>query len=145
MRLRAVIMALVAIASSLVATGVSAPPASAAVCSGQLIGWYPLMESRGELDLYYNSSTGMNCVVMNHGSDNWGLPVMTVASLTICRESVASTTCTPISQKQDRNVYKYYAGPVSLYGRGHCIRAYGSLDGWGNVTIGANNGGGKFC
>jgi hypothetical protein len=118
------------------------PQASAASgsCAGSLI------ESRnmnvggkkvGELDVYYNRSTGRNCARMNHAGSTWGKKLMTRAWIGICSERrPGAKVChyDPDTDAVDKGRYSYYAGPVTTKAsaRGRCIAASGYL--WINGT-----------
>jgi hypothetical protein len=110
---------------------VSAPPASAAGCSGNLVGHHPVRNAAGELlahvDIYYDSSTGYNCARLNSYDGWWGRRKWMYIELYTCRETTdPGDSCTQYGSgsryfDNDGGDFQYYAGPVSVYGRGHCI------------------------
>lgn len=115
----------------------SASPASAADCSGTLIGHYPVRvngngRTIGYVDIYYRSD-GWNCARLNSNDLTWGERKTMSIDLYTCREtSDPGTSCTPIDANNrryydyDYGEFRYYAGPVDVYGRNHCI----AWDGW---------------
>lgn len=89
----------------------------------------------GELDLYYNSSTGYNCVYLKSGNATWGKAKHMFVGISRCNETKPSNSCTTASsnfQVVDSGTYKYEAGPVGVYAKGHCIEAEGKMEG---VTV----------
>jgi hypothetical protein len=113
------------------------PPADAASgnCAGSLV------ESRnlnvdgkkvGELNVYYNRSTGRNCARMNHAGDTWGKALITRVWIGICSETKPSNgTChyDATTDAVDKGKYRYYAGPATTKASaaGRCIAASGYL------------------
>jgi hypothetical protein len=91
----------------------------------------------GELDVYYNSSTGDNCAEFQSLGSSRGVAKNMYVSITVCQQTTSSSTCTPISSsnatRSDNGTYQYYAGPVGVYGAGHCIRSSGGMV-WKGVT-----------
>jgi hypothetical protein len=86
----AVALAGLGIAASLSLTGAGPAGAATGPCPGSLI------ESRnlnvggkkvGELNVYYDSSTGKNCARMNHARSTWGKKLMTRVWVGICSET----------------------------------------------------------
>ena len=124
-----------AVIAALALTG--SPPAGAA--SGQCAG--SLIESRnlnvggkkvGELNVYYNRSTGKNCARMNHAGSTWGKKLMTRVWIGICSEKTpGDKTChyAPDADAVDKGRYRCYAGPVTTKASaaGRCIAASGYL------------------
>lgn len=107
---------------------------TATACSGSLIESRNLVYGTtkiGELDVYYNSSTGRNCAKMNHAGPTWGHALPTYVYISVCYETVAGGKCTQIpgSQDDDYGTYAYYAGPVDTQtsSRGRCIAATGYI------------------
>jgi hypothetical protein len=119
-------------------------PAPAGAAAGNCPG--SLIESRnlnvggkkvGELDVYYDSSTGRNCARMNHAGSTWGKKLKTRAWIGICSERTpGNKTChyDPATDDVDVGSYSYYAGPVTTKtsAAGRCIAASGYL--WINGT-----------
>jgi hypothetical protein len=115
----------------------SAGPASAADCSGTLVGHYPVRvngngRTIGHVDIYYRSD-GWNCARLNSNNLTWGERKHMALDLYTCREtSDPGRECTPVDANNrryydyDHDEYRYYAGPVQVYGRGRCI----AWDGW---------------
>ncbi|GAA3471865.1 hypothetical protein [Nonomuraea roseola] len=125
MKLRTIAAALVLGAGALVGT---AGPASAATCSGTHLDNWPI--KGGYISVYYNSSTGYNCAMTYTNRPG----VLQYIRVTLGVEGGTSKT--------DARNYKYYAGPVSVYGKGKCIEFYGQvgssnpLEGVGNAYCG---------
>ncbi|GGM21477.1 hypothetical protein GCM10011608_02680 [Micromonospora sonchi] len=107
-------------AGLLAATG---GPAVAATCSGGLLGNWPI--KGGYISVYYNSSTGYNCAMTHTNKPG-------VAKYIMVQIGSGGTS------KKDAGTYKYYAGPVSVYGRGRCIDFSGQV-GAGNAIEGITN------
>jgi hypothetical protein len=86
----------------------------------------------GELDVYYDGSTGKNCARMNHAGSTWGKKLRTRAWIGICSERTpGNKTChyDPATDDVDLGDYSYYAGPVTtkVSAAGRCIAASGYL------------------
>jgi hypothetical protein len=112
-------------------------PAGAATgnCAGSLI------ESRnlnvggkkvGELDVYYDRSTGKNCARMNHAGETWGKRLTTRVWIGICSETEPNDEVChydPATDAVDQGAYRYYAGPATtkVSAAGRCIAASGYL------------------
>ncbi len=94
-----------------------------------------------EVGLYWDSATGKNCVRVNHRGSTVGVKLPTGATITT---STKSSTGEIYSSNQDYGTYAYYAGPVSLPGRGLCVAAYGSIK-VGTVWYTADTGAPKYC
>ena len=91
-------------------------------CGGRLVELFPMVVDKqrvGELQLYYNSSNGMNCAIFAHGGPMWGVRTQTSVSLQLQKPHSGSV--------QDEDPYKYMAGPVRIYGRNRCVRATGGM------------------
>ncbi|MEU6072856.1 hypothetical protein [Micromonospora sp. NPDC047074] len=101
----------------------TASPAAAATCSGGLLGNWQIRG--GYISVYYNSSTGYNCA-MTH-TNNPGVSQYIYVSIGSGNQSDV-----------DKGNFKYYAGPVSVYGRGRCINFAGQV-GASNPTEGIVN------
>jgi hypothetical protein len=115
--------------------GASPVGAASGNCAGSLVESRNLNvagEKVGELDVYYDSSTGKNCARMNHAGSTWGKPLMTRVWIGICSETTpGNKTChyDPNTDAVDKDVYSYYAGPATTKtsARGRCIAASGYL------------------
>ncbi|GAA0412159.1 hypothetical protein GCM10009530_75910 [Microbispora corallina] len=70
----------------------------------------------GVIFLYYNSSTGKNCAILRRDVDFVASGGMGI-TLRVSDGQVATDASSN---------YRSYAGPVYLYGRGHCV----SVDAW---------------
>jgi hypothetical protein len=108
-----------------------APSASAAGgCSGTRIYTFHMRAGTttiAELRVFYNSSTGRNCAMTVHVGPTVGKKMPTQVALDSCLETQPDSVCTPTESAWDDGEYSYYAGPVSVYGRGHCIDVAGSI------------------
>lgn len=104
---------------------------AASSCSGALIDSRNLVvhgSKVGELDVYYDSASGRNCAKMNHAGSTWGKRLYTEVSVARCRErSAVNQVCNATAGGYDPGMYRYYAGPVSVPARGHCIVADGAI------------------
>ena len=101
--------------------GTATPAAAASSCSGGLLGNNKV--PGGYVAVYYNSSTGYNCA-MTFTNNPGVLQSITVGI------AVSGTS----TSKIDSGMYRYYAGPVSVYARGKCI------DWWGGAGSGGTAG-----
>jgi hypothetical protein len=119
-----------------ISVGASAPAdAASGSCAGSLV------ESRnlnvggkkvGELNVYYDRSTGKNCARMNHAGDTWGKALMTRVWIGICSETKPSNGVCRYDTNTDavdKGKYRYYAGPATtkVSAAGKCIAASGYL------------------
>ncbi|GHO45910.1 hypothetical protein [Ktedonospora formicarum] len=102
---------------------------------GKLVDSYPIKSGStkiAELDLYYNSSTGYNCVYTRSVGSAYGKTKFMRVSISVCSETKPGSKCHARSGSQyfaeDAGNFKYYAGPVGVNGRGHCILAYGYVN-----------------
>jgi len=87
----------------------------------------------GYLNLYYNSANGYNCAETTSASATYGKSKPMSVDLTVCKEKSPGNTCTALSYNKpyydsDGGYYSYYAGPVGVYGKGHCISIYGQIN-----------------
>jgi hypothetical protein len=79
----------------------------------------------GELDIYYNSSTGVNCAKMNHGGPTWGVYRDTWVYIGKCQETSPTGTCHLVTDDHDQGNFGFYAGPSKVTAGSHCITANG--------------------
>ena len=110
----------------------SASSSSAAEsCGGSLI-WHGVAKDSGRvvgaLDVYWNGTTGTNCAKFSRAGGefgDYGQGRLTYVRLSTC----ATKACTSyIAQKVDGpRVYAYYAGPVKVGARNHCVQADGGV------------------
>jgi hypothetical protein len=122
--------------AAVLSIGGSAPAGAATGnCPGSLI------ESRnlnvggkkvGELDVYYDSSTGKNCARMNHAGSTWGKKLLTRVWVGICSETEPNDEVChydAATDGVDKGEYRYYAGPAStkVSAAGRCIAASGYI------------------
>lgn len=82
----------------------------------------------GYLDVYWNSSTGLNCA-MNNKTHFYGTATFTYAYISVCSETVPGGRCTRTAYQQDppngqTPWFSYYAGPVSVSAVHHCIYSF---------------------
>ncbi|MDP5225725.1 MULTISPECIES: hypothetical protein [Arthrobacter] len=130
--------AALALAGSFGAVSATGAEAATGTCSGTLVGHNPLSlngTTYAYLDVYYNSTTGYNCARTVHYGSTWGKPLFTSVTLNyVGRQGIAS----------DSGTYAYYAGPVSLYGRGICVEASANISPWPSSAyeVGAEN---RYC
>ena len=106
-----------------------APTASAANgCTGSLIEVSPIWFSLdgvhntrfGELQIYYDSAKGKNCVSMVHGGPTWGKQLRTHAEVRVCDRDPGGGCRFYGPAGVDDGYYSYYANawtPVSSKGR----------------------------
>ncbi|EFH87796.1 hypothetical protein [Ktedonobacter racemifer] len=112
------------------------PNTNTSHCStlGTLIESDPILNGStkiGELDIYYNSSTGWNCAKTVALGSAYGVPKAMGVLIVTCANTTPSRSCNTAGQTLDidQGTYSYYAGPVGVYGKGHCIAAAGSIYG----------------
>lgn len=109
-------------------------------CSGSDLGgliesdplWGPAnnpVPSWGTLNIYYNNVSGCNFAMVVSSDSTWGQPKHMHVNIEECAETgPTANTCEPINTQSDAGLYKIYAGPVGVPGRGHCIGAYGWIE-----------------
>ncbi|GAA3154067.1 hypothetical protein GCM10010466_51240 [Planomonospora alba] len=132
MRRRAAVVAAAALVTSGIATAVPASASASAGgygCSGSLVGSWPV-PSRDTLTgkkyyvtdvkLYYNAKTGWNCAVYvkRKGSPRYGRP--TPMLLTMYNQRWTEDRMKN-NYDSDSGDFKYYAGPVKVYGKNMCV------------------------
>lgn len=120
----ATLAALAALALAITLASTSSAQA-AGTCPGGLIAHQPLTAGLGWLDVYYDGTTGRNCARVVSSAGTWGVPKVMSVELVRCSSTKPSQRCGTYDTSRDRGTYKYYAGPVSISARGHCILAYG--------------------
>jgi lipoprotein-anchoring transpeptidase ErfK/SrfK len=101
----------------------------------------------GYVNIYYNSSNGYNCMETTSASATYGVSKVMDAYIVTCKETSPSTSCIDISESapyyaDDEGNYSYYAGPVGVYGAGHCIYASGYIYWKGQYYFGDMSGAG---
>ncbi|SFL07968.1 hypothetical protein SAMN05216275_15217 [Streptosporangium canum] len=121
MRIVKLVMAALTLAAAALVSTVSASPAQAADCSGSLIEHLPV-GSLGYLDIYYSSSTGNNCARLNSTGSSYGESKYMSVRLNACSAS-STSVCNVLDTDSDSGYFEYYAGPVTVYGKGRCLRA----------------------
>lgn len=119
---------------------------SATQCSslGHLIEVDPVMANGtqiGEVDTYWNNSTGYNCAILTTTGPAWGKASAIDVMIVLCQLSTASVgsgcygnvyDADPSSfrispQPADLGSYHYYAGPVGISARKQCIYVEGVI------------------
>lgn len=107
----------------------SAASAAAYGCSGSLVGTWkvPLKDQldgktyyRSDIKLYYNSSTGWNCaaLVKRPGLPRYGEKTPLFIEMYNAR---FAEDAVKNNYDQDQGRFKYYAGPVKVYGKNMCV------------------------
>jgi hypothetical protein len=134
-------------AVSIVATmaavaGISAVAAPAASASGgygscgsgyHLIDTYPLRLFEGantggaKILLYYNSSNGYNCAITQTTGASFGRSHQDIGVELASSQNEGYWLSDNKYHQDDIGSYRYYAGPVFVYGRGRCIDVRGWL------------------
>ncbi|MFD7325434.1 hypothetical protein ACFV9D_30820 [Streptomyces sp. NPDC059875] len=153
-RIVAVLSALFAIAGFSL---VSATAASAAGygCSGSLIAQKSIRTSQnvqyGTLNVYYNSSTGMNCVAAVKNATG-GAGIASETNVTIYRcvaGSAPGSSCYTDDSDTDGGSFSSYAGPAEVYAAGRCVRLYANIwhptNGWIASYWGGNANKAEHC
>ena len=109
-------------------------------CPGNLIFTKAIKDFKdrkiGELNVYYDPGTGVNCARTMHAGRTWGVEYQTSVHLRRCHTNRPGASCDPVPQDHQRldiDNYKYYAGPVKLNARGECIWASGKIGNWKSV------------
>ncbi len=116
----------------------SGSASAAGECGGSRISTYPIVKSGvkiAQLEIYYSSATGRNCALTRHMGPTAGVYLKTFVSLSSCRETrPGGGTCTSIQHDENEGTFRSYAGPVSVYGKGKCIAAFGWIKASNGVT-----------
>ncbi len=79
----------------------------------------------GEMDIYYNSATGYNCAYTQGRGQARGTSTVKGVAIFTCKQTKPGDSCDHTGKMQDEGDYLYYAGPVGLNGKGHCIAVIG--------------------
>ncbi|MER6945721.1 hypothetical protein ABT294_16980 [Nonomuraea sp. NPDC000554] len=93
-------------------------PAMAAGCAGKHLDNWPI--TGGYISVYYDSSTGRNCALTYTNKPGTSQHI----GVWLSANGGGST--------KQVGTFKYYAGPVSVYGKGKCINFSGQV---GNGAI----------
>ncbi|WP_433241806.1 hypothetical protein ACQPYK_36880 [Streptosporangium sp. CA-135522] len=91
----------------------------------------------GYVYLLYNRTTGFNCVTTIKSSFV-GSSTYTSARLETQTKRIKDEPA-QTAVKQDGKGYKYYAGPVTLYAKGYCVKYWGVIQGGGQQASGGRN------
>ncbi|TMR08739.1 hypothetical protein ETD86_46505 [Nonomuraea turkmeniaca] len=120
---------------------VSSAAHAVAPCSGSRVGRHPVKDGRlvlGYVDLYY-ASNGYNCALLQakkyRGTPQTALlrQHLSVSLLACPRSPALRRECmeTPLPPARhgdsDSGTYRFYAGPVKVYGRDRCVRWRGEV------------------
>jgi hypothetical protein len=141
----------------------TAQPAAAAApvgkCPGKLLETWSFVDKQkikiAEMKAYYDSKTGRNCAVLNHVGPTVGVALETHVYVMKCYEtepywddchetSPVVMDSDPQPAKYDTK-YKYYAGPVSVPARGHCVEVAGWIVYKGENYYERTNPASSFC
>ncbi|MFE0458538.1 hypothetical protein ACFW1A_04645 [Kitasatospora sp. NPDC058965] len=114
----------------------AAGPASAAGwgCSGTEVSGspYALTTSSGAVysyaHLFYDSATGNNCAVNVKAGSLYGVASYTDVTLYECSGDTPGQCSEIMVAPDESKTYKYWAGPVTVPGRGHCVRLFAETD-----------------
>jgi hypothetical protein len=124
---RRIVRGVLAVAVAAVASVVIAPPVASYAggygCTGSLVGSWTVTGSEGvfsDIHLYYDSSTGWNCAV-NVKRSSWVFYGMATNIYIYMNNSSYDDNHTKNNFASDSGMYKYYAGPVRVYGKNMCI------------------------
>ncbi|MGC0313198.1 hypothetical protein [Kitasatospora acidiphila] len=145
----------VAGALALAASGVTVATAGTASasswgCSGTEVASYPLVRpdtgtTYSYVHLFWDSSTGYNCAVNVKVGSLYGVQTSTSVELDECAQD-APGNCTVVGNPAvDNGAYSYYAGPVRVYGQGHCIQLKADTWDQDDNLAGYNSLGGYHC
>ncbi|MFI6604206.1 hypothetical protein ACIBHX_48945 [Nonomuraea sp. NPDC050536] len=108
-------------------------------CVGTLVEEHDLKAPSGKvlgyLNLYWDGSTGENCLTVTSSSIDWGIPKRMYADLYECATDIP-TKCAPVIVQRIDNQpnYRYQAGPISVPAAGHCILFVGGVNFGGEVA-----------
>ncbi|GCE15546.1 hypothetical protein [Tengunoibacter tsumagoiensis] len=92
-----------------------------------------------EVDVYYNSTTGYNCAYLYAVGPAYGQAQSLDINIATCQEGYGSDGCTWIQHDEDGPyTYHYYAGPVGVYGKGHCIAVWADIE-WQSIIDGGGD------
>ena len=101
----------------------------------------------GEVDLYYNSSTGYNCAWTRTTGDAYGHAQHITIGIDACSPSNRQgDQCTgSTAHDDDFGNYQYYAGPAAVKAPGVCIFLIGFIDWNGQPYAATTNGIAVHC
>ncbi|WP_331725284.1 hypothetical protein [Streptomyces zaomyceticus] len=127
-RLTAVAATVSALSVGLLAAPQPASAATLGSCGSSYskVGSYPLRAdwqyNTGSIDVYYSSSTGKNCAITRPGTALAGK----ARHVWVCIEQTKGygRDCDGLGYGEN---FRYYAGPVSVYGKGQCINVTGGF------------------
>lgn len=124
---RRIVRGVLAVATAAVASVVIAPPVASYAggygCTGTLVGSWTVTGDEGvdsDIHLYYDSSTGWNCAV-NVKRSSYVFYGMATNTYIYMNNSALDDNHTKNNFASDSGMYKYYAGPVKVYGKSMCI------------------------
>jgi hypothetical protein len=118
------------VAASLVVTSPAGPAyAGGYGCTGSSVGSWVVYGSEGaagDIHLYYDSSTGWNCAVVVKRTSHvfYGLATNMYIYM---HNSAYDDYHIKNNWSDDSGMYKYYAGPVRVYGKNMCIWIEGAI------------------
>lgn len=91
---------------------------------------------KGYLNIYYNPASGYNCARLDSYGSYYGKRKQMSVTLHTCKNKTSDYfSCKPIQVVTDDGYYTKYAGPVKLYGKGHCIAASAVIDAGRNEAV----------
>jgi hypothetical protein len=124
----AAVLAMAGAATVAGTTSASAAPAGGWGCTGNEVSDspYAVRTPSGAVfsyvHLYWNGSTGKNCAVNVKTGSLYGIATNTGLVITECVEDTPGGNCNPLGKDDPQNGnFRYYAGPVSVSGVGHCV------------------------
>jgi hypothetical protein len=132
-----------AVGASVVAAPAAMATSSGGSCVGTLVNSVGLTDIGtgtgtvyGYLNVYWDGSTGQNCVTVTSSSVDWGVQKPMSAGLEECAGDTVASCSTYLYRYSDGSGdgwgpgagFSYYAGPVNGAGAGHCIDAWGVID-----------------
>ncbi|GAA1292532.1 hypothetical protein Psi02_50010 [Planotetraspora silvatica] len=115
--------AMLTIAAGLLVAPATAANAGAYGCTGTDVGSWPVYDEYGtvgDIHLYYDSSTGWNCAAAVKRTSYVFYGLATHIYITI-NNSAYDDNHVKNNFASDSGMYKYYAGPAKVYGKGMCI------------------------
>ncbi len=118
-----------ATAAGLPVLSATAADASGYGCTGAQVGSWPVSDrygTYGDVVLYYDSGTAWNCAVLVKRSSFVFYGMATNMYITM-NNSAYDDNHTKNNFDSDSGMYKYYAGPVRVYGKDMCIWIKGGI------------------